>query len=74
MAFETAAAALGNLMFGQGGQETSGRPAFLVGLGGERGPDLLDGGQPLLGEEQLDAGGIGGIGRSHAAPTSARRR
>ena len=27
-------------------QETSGRPAFLIGLGGERGPDLLDGGQP----------------------------
>jgi hypothetical protein len=29
---EPAAAALGNLMFGQGSQETCG-PAFLVGLG-----------------------------------------
>jgi hypothetical protein len=32
MAFEASAAALGNLMFGQSCQETSGRPAFLVGL------------------------------------------
>src|SRR5258708_34187665 len=70
MACEAPAAALGNLMFGQRCQETSGRPAFLVGLGGERDPDLLDGGQPQLGEEQLDAGGVAGIGRSHAAPTS----
>ena len=70
MAFEPAAAALGNLMFGQCSQETSSRPAFLVGLGGERDPDLLDGGQPQLGEEQLDAGSVAGIGRSHAAPTS----
>ena len=33
MAFEPASAAFGNLMVGQGGQETSGRPAFRVGLG-----------------------------------------
>jgi hypothetical protein len=32
MAFEPAAAALGNLMFGQCSQETCG-PAFLLGLG-----------------------------------------
>src|SRR5882762_2092141 len=70
MAFEAAAAALGNLMFGQCCQETSGRPAFLVGLGSERGPDLLDGREAQLGKEQLDAGGVAGIGRSHAAPTS----
>jgi len=70
MAFEPAAAALGNLMFGQCNQEASGRPAFLVSLGGERDPDLLDSGQPQLGEEQLDAGGVAGIGCSHAAPTS----
>jgi hypothetical protein len=50
MAFEAAAAALGNLMFGQCCQEASRRPAFLVGLSGERGPDLLDGGQPQLGD------------------------
>ena len=44
------------------------RPAFIIGLNGERGPDLLDGGQPQLGEEQLDAGSVAGIGRSDAAP------
>jgi hypothetical protein len=70
MAFEAAASALGNLMFGQCRQEACRRPAFLIGLGGERGPDLLDGGQPQLGEEQLDAGSVAGIGRSHDAPTS----
>src|SRR5438874_6085593 len=69
MAFEAAAGALGNLMFGQCRQETSGRPAFLVGLGSERGPDLCDSGQPQLGKELLDACGVAGIGRSHAAPT-----
>jgi hypothetical protein len=53
MAFEAAAAALSDLMFGQCCQEASGRQAFLVGLSGERGPDLLDRGQPQLGEEQL---------------------
>jgi hypothetical protein len=69
MAFEAAATALGNLMFGQCCQKTPGRPAFLVGLSSKRGPDLFDSGQPQLGKEQLDAGGISGIGRSHAAPT-----
>jgi hypothetical protein len=34
MPFEPAASALGNLIFGQGGKETSGWPAFLVGQGG----------------------------------------
>jgi hypothetical protein len=56
-------------MFGQGGQETSRRPALLVGLGSQRGPDLLEGGQAQLGEEQLDASGVAGIGGLHAAPT-----
>ena len=69
MAFEPAAAALGHLMFGQGGQETCRRPALLVGLGGERGLELYDGGQPQLGEVQLDTGGVGGMGRSHNAST-----
>ena len=45
MAFETATRALGDLMFGQRGQKARRRPAFLVGLGGERGPDLFEGGQ-----------------------------
>src|SRR6478752_2636971 len=67
VAFEPASAALGNLMFGQCCQEASGRPAFLVGLSGKRSPHQFYGGQPQLGEEQLDAGRVAGIGRSHAA-------
>jgi hypothetical protein len=70
MAFEAAPSALRNLKLGQGGQETPRRPAFLVGLSGERGPDLLDGGQAQLGEEQLNAGSVAGIGCSHAVPPS----
>ncbi len=67
MAFDAAASALGHLMLGQRGKETRRRPSFLVGLGGEVGPDQLDGGQPQLGQEQRDAGGVDGIGRLHAA-------
>ena len=70
MAFQAAATALGNLMFGQCCQKTPGRPAFLVGLGSKRGLDVFDGRQPQLSKEQLDASGIAGIGGSHAAPTS----
>ena len=51
MAFEAAAAALGNLMFGQCCKEASGRPAFLVGLSGKRSPDQFYGGQPQLSEK-----------------------
>jgi hypothetical protein len=70
MAFEAATGALGDLMFGKGSKKACRRPAFLVGLSGERGPDLFDGGQAQLGEEQLDAGSIARIGRFHAAPPS----
>jgi hypothetical protein len=68
VAFEPAPAALGNLKLCQCCQEASGRPAFLVGLSGEGSPDQLYGRQPQLGEEQLDAGSVAGIGRSDAAP------
>ena len=67
MAFDTAPSALGHLMLGERGKEASRRLAFLVGLGGEVGPDQFDGGKSQLGEEQLDAGGVDGIGRPHAA-------
>jgi hypothetical protein len=70
MAFEAAAGALGNLMFGQCRQEAPGRPAFLVGLSGKRSPDQFHRGQAQLGKKQLDACGVAGIGRFHAAPTS----
>ena len=58
MTLDTPAAALGHLVLGQGGKEARRRPSLLVGLGGNRRPDLLDGGQPQLGEKQFDAGGI----------------
>src|ERR1700742_2196053 len=70
VAFEPASTALGNLVFGQCGQETSGRPAFLVGLSRERRPHQLYGREPQLGEKQLDTSSVAGIGRSHAAPAS----
>jgi len=68
--FQAAASALGNLVFGQCCQKTPGRPAFLVGLGSKRGPDLFDGRQPQLSKEQLGASGIAGTGGSYAASTS----
>lgn len=43
--FDAASAALGHLMLGQGGKEARCRPALLVGLSGEVGPDLFDGGK-----------------------------
>jgi len=72
MAFDAPPRALGDLMLGKGGKKARRRPAFLVGLGGEIGPDQFDGGKPQLGQEQLDAGDVDGIGRLHAAPPSSR--
>jgi hypothetical protein len=78
MAFDAATAARRGLVVEQHGEQAHRRPAFLVGLGRERGQDLFDGGQQQLGEQQLDAGGVPtgqarglkshGIGRLHAAP------
>jgi hypothetical protein len=70
MAFDAPPRALGDLMLGERGKEARRRPSFLVGLGGEVGPDQLDGGKPQFGQEQRDAGGVDGIGRLHAAPPS----
>jgi hypothetical protein len=58
-------------MFAQRRQEAGRRPAFLVGLVGEPGPQQLDRRQAEFGQHQLQAGGIDGIGGLHAAsPTS----
>src|SRR5271157_381122 len=62
MTLDAAATAIGDLMFGERGQEASGRPAFLVSLLGELGPHQLDGGQAQFGEQELDARGVEGIG------------
>jgi hypothetical protein len=39
----------------------------------QAGPHGLDGGQAQFGEQELDAGGIDGIGRLHARPPSSAR-
>jgi hypothetical protein len=67
VAFEAATATVGDLVLGQGGEELCGRPALLVGLRRELGPDRLDARQAQLGEQQLDAGGVNGHGRRHGA-------
>src|SRR6185437_9562822 len=66
--FNAAATALGHLVLGERGEKAGGGPTLLVRLGGEIGPDELDGGKPQLGEEQLDPSGVDGIGGLHAAP------
>ena len=73
MALDAAAAALGDLVLGERGEEAGGGPAFLVGLLGELGPHQLDGGQAQLGEQQLDAGGVDRIGRRHATTSIGAR-
>jgi hypothetical protein len=56
--FDSASIALGDLVFGQRHQQACRRPAFRVGSLGEAGPDLLDGGQPQIVEQQRQAGGV----------------
>ena len=52
MSRETAPVAFGDLVFGEGGEEARGGPAFLVRPLGEGGPTLLDRGQPEVVEHQ----------------------
>ena len=73
MTLDAASTAIGDLVLGERRQEASGRPAFLVGLLGELGPHLFDGGQTQVGEQQFDARGVEGIGRLHATPPSSTR-
>ncbi|MGY2933024.1 hypothetical protein ACVWZ6_002626 [Bradyrhizobium sp. GM6.1] len=51
MALDAAAAAFGDLVLGNGGEEAGRRPAFLVGLLGKLRPQHLDGWQPQLVEQ-----------------------
>lgn len=67
MAFDATAAAFGDLVLGDGGEEAGRRPAFLVGLLGKLRPQHLDGGQPQLVEQQIDARGVDCVRRAHAA-------
>ena len=50
MALEAPPAALDHLMLGDGGEETGGGPAFLIGLFGERRPNRLDGRKAQFGQ------------------------
>ena len=58
MALDAAAIALGEFVFRDGGEETGGGPAFLVGLFGEFGPDELDGRKTQFVEKDAKLGGI----------------
>ena len=62
---DPASVALGDLVLGDSGQEPGGRPSLLVGALGKGTPELSDGGQPELIEDQAQPGGIDGLG--HAA-------
>ena len=66
--FDATTTAIGDLVLGERGQETSSRPTFLVGLLGELFPHQLDGRQAQVGEQQFDARNIGRIGGLHATP------
>ena len=67
MPLDAAAATVGHLVLGERRKEAGRRPAFLVGLLGELGPHQLDARQAQLAQQELDAGGVDGVGRRHAA-------
>src|SRR5258708_27569078 len=69
VAFDAATATVGPLVLGERRKEAGRRPAFLVGLLRQLGPHQLEGRQAQLAQQELDAGGINGVGRRHA-PTS----
>jgi len=70
VAGDAPAGAFGELVLGQRREEAGGGPALLVGALGEGGPDMLDGGQAQIAEQQTEAGGVDGVGRGHAPAPS----
>jgi hypothetical protein len=60
---DAAAGALGDLVLGERGEEAGGGPALPVGALGEAGPDVLDGRQAQVAEQETEAGGVDGVGR-----------
>lgn len=64
MALDTPAPALGDLEFGQNREEARGWPALLVGTFGEFRPQLADGRQPQLVQQQWQTGGVD-LDRAH---------
>ncbi len=67
MALDATAVAFGEFVFGHGGEEAGRRPAFLVGAGGEVGPEGLDGGETQLVQHKAEANGVDRSRRTHAA-------
>ena len=63
--------ALGHLMLGQAARKRAAGQPSLSAWAASVGPDLLDSGQPQLGEEQREAGGVD-WDRSFSCRTSAR--
>ena len=53
--------ALGDLVLGQGRQESCGRPAFPVGTFGEARPDVLDGWQAQIVEHDRETGDVDAV-------------
>ena len=70
MTLDAAAVRLGDLMLGERSKEASCRPAFLLRLLGELGPNQFDSRQVQLGEQQFDSRGIERIGGVHDRPPS----
>ena len=67
-ALEATAGAVGDFVFGQGGQQARGGPAFAVGLSGELRPQCFDGGQAQFAEHKVERRGIDGCWSTHAVP------
>ena len=71
------AIALGDLMLGQAGEEAGGGPALAIGTRGDVRPDLLDGGQPQVVQDEGEALRVDRLrgwlnGRGHAAAPVSR--
>jgi hypothetical protein len=54
VAFDPTPIAFGKFVLGQRGEESAGGPSFLVCLGGEVPPDVLDGGQAQFVEHEAE--------------------
>jgi len=61
IALDATAAAFGDLLLGDDGEEAGRRPTFLIGLFGELWPQHLDGGRPQLVEQQIETRGVDGL-------------
>ena len=60
VACDPAPGPLGDLVFGESGEEARRRPPFLVGAAGEVGQQGFDGGQPEVAQDQAEGGSLEG--------------